>query len=585
MNKKAFLGFLLILTIIMGGQIFASGGQNTGGGIKEATTHKMYPSTNIPTGGTAPNVYREKLNYFSANFIKWYTDRGEGSKIYGYETPVPVRTIMHYSSLFQDAVSNFNKLYGEAFEKSRWTDAFKQAYNLDVTYKWIVPSADYNQQLRLDMAANDLPDIFSVQSQYDLKQMAEAGVIQELGSLKDKYTSNRDKEVWQSDNGTLLNMATFNGQLYGLPASVSHTDFFSYLWIRKDWLDALHLQFPKTLDELATVMEAFNSELRRKGINDPVGIALDRGLYYATRGISNGFKAYPEVWEVVNGAVQWGGIGENNKKALIYLNNLYKKGLIDREWISFSGTDQLRAVINGRCGIVYGGHWLVQSLRQMPSLDPKVEWVCPPLPTADGKPVNNPITPNFRGWVAVNSNFRNPEVAYKMLSLFSYVFSDKDCDWWVYEGGTQSINYALGFTNISAMDNYLTYLNLMDAYKANNPGLLKAKGIPYWANLHSDLQWEWDNMFGPLPNAAMTVLDEAFKRNGLFYNAFVGVPSTYMQERWQSILDEQLITYTKIITGDLEVNAGFDAWVRSFNSMGGDRITQEVNNWYKQTVK
>jgi putative aldouronate transport system substrate-binding protein len=54
-----------------------------------------------------------------------------------------------------------------------------------------------------------------------------------------------------------------------------------------------------------------------------------------------------------------------------------------------------------------------------------------------------------------------------------------------------------------------------------------------------------------------------------------------MRDRWQAIQDEQLVTFTKIITGDLDVNTGFDAWVRTFNSMGGDRITREVNEWYR----
>jgi hypothetical protein len=38
-----------------------------------------------------------------------------------------------------------------------------------------------------------------------------------------------------------------------------------------------------------------------------------------------------------------------------------------------------------------------------------------------------------------------------------------------------------------------------------------------------------------------------------------------------------------MIVGDVDVNSGFDAWVKTFNTMGGDRITQEVKDWYKNS--
>jgi putative aldouronate transport system substrate-binding protein len=88
-------------------------------------------------------------------------------------------------------------------------------------------------------------------------------------------------------------------------------------------------------------------------------------------------------------------------------------------------------------------------------------------------------------------------------------------------------------------------------------------------------------MFGPGPNTPFAWLSEEYKNNRLFYDAFVGIPSNYMQQRWQAILDQQLATFTKIVAGDLAVDAGFDDWVKTFNSMGGERITQEVNAWYK----
>ena len=53
-----------------------------------------------------------------------------------------------------------------------------------------------------------------------------------------------------------------------------------------------------------------------------------------------------------------------------------------------------------------------------------------------------------------------------------------------------------------------------------------------------------------------------------------------MQDHWSTIKDEQLIAFTKIIIGEVPVEEGFNAWLSSFSAMGGDRITEEVNEWY-----
>jgi hypothetical protein len=107
--------------------------------------------------------------------------------------------------------------------------------------------------------------------------------------------------------------------------------------------------------------------------------------------------------------------------------------------------------------------------------------------------------------------------------------------------------------------------------------------LAWYENLiRPEASWAWERMLGPqYANAAFYILRPIIENNQYFWDAYYGIPSTYMQDRWQAIKDEQLVAFTKIITGDLDVNTGFDAWVRTFNSMGGDRITQEVNTWYK----
>ena len=43
--------------------------------------------------------------------------------------------------------------------------------------------------------------------------------------------------------------------------------------------------------------------------------------------------------------------------------------------------------------------------------------------------------------------------------------------------------------------------------------------------------------------------------------------------------DEWKVT-VKATIGEVPVEEGFNAWLSSFSAMGGDRITEEVNEWY-----
>ena len=78
----------------------------------------------------------------------------------------------------------------------------------------------------------------------------------------------------------------------------------------------------------------------------------------------------------------------------------------------------------------------------------------------------------------------------------------------------------------------------------------------------------------------MVVLGNAINEERINYNGFRGAQSEFMQDRWSAIVDEQLLAFTRIIIGEVELEEGFATWLETFNNMGGDQITEEVNEWY-----
>lgn len=552
------------------------------GAAADSGFRKVYPAV-FAAKGTDADTYRANMKEMVDKFGEYYAGTDELDKVEGYDEPVTVMMTGYYSAGTQDAYVEMEKKYGETLEDNRWADAIRQLLNVDVKLSWNVTNDEYNQKLRLDMAADDLPDIFMVKDQNDIIALAESGAIWDMTDIIDQYATKECLEIWESDGGIAMDQASVDGRIYGIPSKKSDTDYFSYLWIRNDWMEKLNLEYPTTMDGLTEIMDAFvNADFDGNGKKDTVGIMLDKTLYYPSRGIFSAFGAYPEFWVEKDGALEWGGVSEENKAALACLNEWYQKGYINQEFVTQDNATAMESVISGKCGIVYGGHWLAHQFGSLQEIDPESEWYAVKLPTGNGEEVRSPMKSAVEGWLVVNSRFEHPEIALKIFAVNRAALQLDSSSWWIYE-----LNASSGMTspvrlNVSAMDNFIVYENLMEAYEnGGDTSVLKGKAVPYWENLHGPQQWQWELMFGPGEHTAMAVLGESLENDKTFYDSFYGTQSAYMQERWSTVKDEQLIAYTKMIAGEIGLEEGFDQWKETFESLGGEKITREVNEWYK----
>lgn len=529
--------------------------------------------------------YAAKITKLADSMRAYYEASGESDKIAPYAEPLPIHMVSRYNSGMQDAMSIFTNKYGESWDVNRYTELYKNLFNVDVTFDWWVAEDQYEQKLRLDMSSGDLPDVFFVTTQEDLLQLVENDLIWDLTDLYDTWASDMDKANWESDNRITLNTCTFDGKLYALPASLPDTDLFSYIWIRKDWLDKLNLEIPKTLAELKDVMKAFMAaDFDGNGIDDTIGLGMDKDLYYPIRGIFSAYGGYPEFWTDVDGSLVWGGITDGTKNALGFLAELYKEGFMDPEFITKTETDMLETPKSGRCGVMYGGHWLGMQWGDVHEVDPESNWICIPLPTVNegDEIVQQVLQPYCYSWTVVNKKCEHPEVAFKMFAASDFAFYGEDSGWWIYD---ENVEFMFSPVHVccSGWENLNAWLAILDVYQTGDTSLLHFNGQAYWEKLNGEFGYEWGLMFGDASKQdgiAMSVMKEAYDAGKIIYEPYQGVQSTYMQDHWSTIRDEQLIAFTKIIIGEVPLDEGFDAWRASFSAMGGDKITEEVNEWY-----
>ena len=132
-----------------------------------------------------------------------------------------------------------------------------------------------------------------------MKQMAEADMIEDLTPYWDEYASDQMKELYAVQGPAVLQAATVDGKMMGLGPPEVYGDGV-FIWLRADWLEKLGLSEPKTMDDVIAISKAFTTQdPDGNGVNDTYGLAITKDLYGGAMGLE-GFCRLPRVPEHVD---------------------------------------------------------------------------------------------------------------------------------------------------------------------------------------------------------------------------------------------------------------------------------------------
>lgn len=195
-----------------------------------------------------------------------------------FDPPITITT-----AIVDDGASRGNAFKpGESMEDNvnlRW---MKDSMGINVKFDFIVTkSEDYDTKLRLLLSSGGkLPDAFRAQGE-PLQSLLSAKKLMPLDEAIEKYAHPGYKKLLE-DYGYTLGEVKKDDKIYGLP-SLFMGDEGTVMWIRKDWLENLSLQPPKTQAEFENVLKQFTeNDPDKNGKNDTIGLAVplkkDRGL-------------------------------------------------------------------------------------------------------------------------------------------------------------------------------------------------------------------------------------------------------------------------------------------------------------------
>lgn len=476
---------------------------------------------------------------------------------------------------------------GDSVDNNPWTRAYEKEYGIKVKTLWEVDKAQLDQKINLMIASGDLPDFFKV-NPVQFKQLADAGLIQDLTETYNKNASEGVKTLLKEGGDQPMKSATIGGKLMAIPFTGGPMERSPVLWLRYDWLKKLNLPEPKTMDDLYKISEAFtNQDPDGNGKKDTFGLALDKD-FTVLNGFVNGYKAYLDIWiKDASGKLAYSSIMPEMKTALKKLQDMYKAGQIETDFGAKAKAKVGESLTAGKIGMAYLSPFDVLAFQAGVDKDLAMEWKAYAIPSVDGKPALNQVGLGINGYWVVRKGYEHPEAILKLLDFWLNTFYlNKSMDVHYQYNNDKDTNQEIYIMSkifaYKPFKNTDEALRITEAMESKDTSKLTPDDKGAYDNMNKYLKgdrsfWYWNAIFNKGGSASI----EHYYKNSKLYmlNEFYSAPTPSMADKGPNLTKTQLETFTKIITGAVSIDE-FDKFVDSWKKLGGDEMTKEANDWY-----
>ncbi len=322
--------------------------------------------------------------------------------------------------------------------------------------------------------------------------------------------------------------------------------------IREDWLRECGLEVPKTYDDWTAMLTAFKDKY---GAAAPV-LTGSKTLFNMLDDINAGFGVSDDFYNL-DKAATYGPVQEGYKEFLTLMNEWYKKGLLDPEFMTRDSGD-LTTLANGQTGALLFGVWTQPTIYKAQY---NVDMIPAPYPSKDGSVTH-------LGWqqyeicsdaVGITTSCEDPVLAAKWID---YLYT---------EDGSVLRNYGVEGVSFEYIDGVPQFNQEVRDKRATGNysnydwiGICQGIGIYDWKNnLYGNDEKNlacydvWDSSTdGAYTMPPITLTSE----EGTDFSAMMGDIKTYVEE-----------CTIKFVTGSMDVNSDWDSYITQVKSMGIDQ--------------
>ncbi len=503
-------------------------------------------------------------------------------------------------SLGRQTLQNVSFPNGDTYEDNAYVRMAEKKLNIDITDEFEANGDDYDRQVSLALTAGDIPDMMKVGSLDELKELYENELIADLTGVYEEYASDYLKSLYDSYGGRALENVTLDGKMMALPGT--NTDSGpSIVWIRSDWMEQLELKIDEdqdgciTIEDLEMIAKTF-MEKNPENADNVVGIAFapwltsgDPDGTFSMNSIAYALGAFPKTWMEKDGGVIYGSVTDEMKQALKVAAGWFQNGILDPQVGTRTWDDITALLANGQCGITFGTwhipDWLLNNVY---ALNSNATFEAYTLSDAAGK-VNCKHNNATAGYIVVSKKFEHPEVAIQIMNLFydelvnsrelleeypevaEYVSTGVD-------GSSRPFNIEVN-SYTSLLDDYgdlerclngeITVDEVKTSEQRSNAtnilAYLEGNGdATAWSKYHSR-------------SKGVELLQTLTENDRFSWLTPIFPQTTPTMETHLANLEKlEEETFIKIVTGDIDVESGFDQFVEEWNSQGGTQILKEI---------
>ena len=334
-----------------------------------------------------------------------------------------------------NGANNSNLPDQNTYEDNAYTRYLRKMLNIQNDNVYMEREDRYDELVNILAKDQTLPDVLVISDRAILKELVENDLIEDLTDVYENCTTPRIKEMFESYGSDLWDMGSFDGRLMAIPETV--TDHGPrLLWLRKDWMDELGLEEPKTLEDAFDIIESFvANKMGTSDGEDPVGLVCDTDLVgntsssYSVEPVFDKFYASPQQWVNQDGQIVYGSVTQETQNALSYLHELYERGVLDQNFALRAQNNLRDLVVDGKCGAFFGLWWTPNNpLVDVYEKDKEIDWE----PYYLQKSETDDAYDSFRDnkYVVVRKGYEHPEIVMKIISvLFDYTrYEANDAD-------------------------------------------------------------------------------------------------------------------------------------------------------------
>lgn len=328
--------------------------------------------------------------------------------------------------------NNSNLPEGDTYEDNAYTRYLRKMLNIQNDSIYMEAEDKYDDFINVLVKDRTLPDILVLSDREMLKELVENDLVEDLTEVFENCTTERIKAMYDSYGGELLEACTFDGRLMAIPETViDHGP--RLMWLRKDWMDALGLEEPETLEDAFRIIETFvENRMGAQDGEDPIGLVCDPSLIgttssnYSVEPVFQYYGAEPRKWIEKNGEIMYGSLTNETQQGIYRLRQLYFRGILDQDFALRTQNNIRELVVEGRCGAFFGLWWAPNNpLMDVYEGDPSAQWE--PYYFESSKSVHTYSSFRDSKFVVVRKGYDHPEIAAKIISvLFDYTRYEAD---------------------------------------------------------------------------------------------------------------------------------------------------------------